>query len=81
MAHKSISHNGAAIRALRMAKGLTVTELARRAGTTPQSLSNLELEHRPGSAHMLNQIALGLGVGLDAICRDRIATEPITVPA
>ncbi|MEV4158981.1 helix-turn-helix domain-containing protein [Nonomuraea dietziae] len=81
MAHQSISHNGATIRALRQAKGLTVTELARRVGTTPQSLSNLELEHRCGSADMLNRIAFALDVGLDAICRTRIATEPTAVPA
>lgn len=79
MAHQSISHNGAAIRALRKARKLSVTELAHRVGTTPQSLSNIELEHRCGSADMLNRIALELGVGLDAICRTRIATEPTAV--
>ncbi|GAA3251234.1 helix-turn-helix domain-containing protein [Nonomuraea helvata] len=79
MTHSPFSHNGHAIRAIRQAKGLTVTELSRRVGITPQSLSNIELEHRPGSAHTLNRIALHLGISLAAICRDKIATESAQV--
>ncbi|MFF3671716.1 helix-turn-helix domain-containing protein [Microtetraspora malaysiensis] len=79
MTHLSIAHNGEAIRALRKAQGLTVTQLSRRIGLTPQSLSNIELEHRSGSARTLNLIAHELGVGLGAICRDRIATDTADV--
>ncbi|GIH98110.1 helix-turn-helix domain-containing protein [Planobispora takensis] len=76
MTHSSLAHNGETIRALRKLHHRTVTDLAGAVGITPQSMSNIELEHKTASATTLNKIAGELGVGLGAICRTRIATEP-----
>lgn len=51
-----------------------MTDLARSVGVTPQSLSNVELEHKPASAALLNRIAHELEVSLGSICRTPIAS-------
>ena len=59
--------NGAAIRALRDALGITQQTLAERAGITREAISQVEngkFGMRPAN---LRLIALGLGVSLDAI--------------
>lgn len=75
MKRSPLIHNGQTIRALRKLQHRTVTDLAEAVGITPQSMSNIELEHKTASATTLNKIADELGVGLGAICRTRIATD------
>jgi transcriptional regulator with XRE-family HTH domain len=59
--------NGAAIKALREALGITQQTLAERAGVTREAISQVETGKwgmRPGN---LRALALGLGVSLDAV--------------
>jgi transcriptional regulator with XRE-family HTH domain len=57
-----VSQDGAAIRACRVRRGLTLEALARLTGRHPKALGHLERETRSASAVMLNQIANALGV-------------------
>ncbi|MEU9888639.1 helix-turn-helix transcriptional regulator [Sphaerisporangium sp. NPDC051011] len=75
MTHLGMSQNGDAIRAIRRAKGMSVTELAKASQITPQSMSNIELENKPAALATLNRIATALGCTLGALCRERIATD------
>jgi transcriptional regulator with XRE-family HTH domain len=62
--------NGAAIRAIREALRLTVTELAEYTGSHPQTLRNIELDRRPASDELLTLIARALQVDIAAILRN-----------
>jgi transcriptional regulator with XRE-family HTH domain len=59
--------NGAAIQALREAKHLTGSELARRAGVTRQHLGRIERGECGASASTIQSIADALGVPSEAI--------------
>lgn len=67
---KVVRHNGVALRELREAKGLSLTELSECTGSHPQSLRNLELERRDASELLLTRIARALGIDIAAILRD-----------
>jgi transcriptional regulator with XRE-family HTH domain len=64
-------HNGAAIRAFREIRGLSVAELARRVEITPGALSNIELETKRLSVELANKLADELRVNVAAIIWDR----------
>jgi len=68
--------NGAAIRALRLARGYKVAELAARVAVTSGALRNIELERKRPSVVLANRIARGLSVDLAAILREPPASEP-----
>lgn len=59
--------NGTKIRRLREDAKISVSELARRIGITPQSMSNIELQNKPVSLGTLLKIAGELGQSLDAL--------------
>lgn len=59
--------NGAAIKALREAVGITQQTLAERAGITREAISQVELGKISLQPPKLRLVALGLGVPLDAI--------------
>lgn len=67
---EKVRQNGSAIRAIREALGLSLTELAECTGSHPQSLRNLELERRDASEDLLTRLARALGVDVAAILRD-----------
>ncbi len=54
--------NGHAIRAIRTAKGMTVSEVAERAGVKQPHLTNIEYERREASFSTLHRIAAVLGI-------------------
>lgn len=58
----TVRQDGSRIREIRVRRGLTIPQLARKIGRWPQTLSNVELENRDVSLVMLNQIANALGV-------------------
>jgi transcriptional regulator with XRE-family HTH domain len=62
-----VRHNGAAIRAFREIRGLSVAELARRSGVTSPALSNIEHHNKRLSAALANRIARELRIDLAAI--------------
>ena len=63
------NQNGAEIRRLRLAAGLTVTELATRIGILPGTLSNIELGNKPVSLDLLIRIARELNKPVDSLLR------------
>jgi transcriptional regulator with XRE-family HTH domain len=66
----TIPHNGAAIRAIRLIRGYSVADLARRVAVTSSALSNIERENKRLSVTLANRIARELCVDLAAItCR------------
>lgn len=72
MPAKSVPTNGAVIRALREAYGLSREEVATAAGISRDHLSNLENGHRDGSFQTLRRIAERLHVPLDAVVRCKV---------
>ncbi|HEY7201855.1 MAG TPA: helix-turn-helix transcriptional regulator [Candidatus Dormibacteraeota bacterium] len=60
---------GRAVREIREKKRLSQSELARRAGVTPATVSRIESGARGGDLETLVLIALGLGVALWVIFR------------
>jgi XRE family transcriptional regulator of biofilm formation len=63
---RPIPHLGRRIQRLREQRGLTVQELADRAGTTYQSIWRIEREaQRDPSVALMRGIARALGVGVD----------------
>lgn len=61
--HASPEIDGHRIRELRKQSGLSVTDLARRIGISPQYLSQIERGHRPTvSPHTFNKILAAMGV-------------------
>lgn len=54
--------NGHAIRAIRTARGLTVSEVAERGGIKQPHLTNIEYERREASFSTLHRIATVLGI-------------------
>ena len=59
--------NGAALRAWRIEKGLTQTDLARLIPTGTGTIKQLELDTRGASPHRIAQLAEALEVPIDAI--------------
>lgn len=66
---------GQRIKRLRTAKGLTVQELAKRAGISPGYLSEVERGLSAVSVDKLTQIAEGLGIGVDVLLGEEAPTE------
>jgi transcriptional regulator with XRE-family HTH domain len=71
---KPTRHNGTAIRAFRIAKGLSVQELCNKVVSggrnfTPPALRNIELENRDAKADLIQRIANALDVPIAAIIR------------
>ncbi|WP_372516113.1 helix-turn-helix domain-containing protein [Streptantibioticus silvisoli] len=62
--------NGAAIRSIREARGLSLRRLASLAERTPSFLSRIETGQRQASDDTLRQIAAALGIPIDAITRE-----------
>ena len=56
--------------AFRTHRGLTLRELARRAGISPSYLSEIERNLKPGSAATLARIAAALNTTIDALLTD-----------
>lgn len=71
--------NGAAIKALREALGITQQTLAERAGITREAISQVELGKISLHPPSLRAVAVGLGVPMDAVSTGE--TEPEPVPA
>ena len=69
--------NGAAIKALREAVGITQQTLAERAGITRQAISLVENGNGSLQPRTLRLVALGLGVPLDAISAREPGPEEI----
>ncbi|QVQ51330.1 helix-turn-helix transcriptional regulator [Spiractinospora alimapuensis] len=69
--------NGTAIREFRHLLGMSTSELADRARTTSQHVSNIELETRACSAVLAGRIADALGVRRAAILRMPINAEEV----
>src|ERR1051325_6097146 len=74
---RTVNHNGAAIRAFREIRGLTIAALARRLEITGQALSNIERENKRVSAALANPIARELTIEVAAILRDRDQSDPL----
>jgi DNA-binding XRE family transcriptional regulator len=68
---RTVPHNGAAIRAFREIRGLSVAQLARRVEVTGGALSNIERENKRLSVTLANRIARELGVNVAALVWDR----------
>ena len=62
----AIAVNGR-LKAIREERGMSKSELARRAGTTYQTILNIESHRYDPSARTLAKIARALGVSLDAL--------------
>ncbi len=71
MPAKSIPTNGAAIRAIREARGLTRDQLAEAAGITPGAFANIE-NGRDSTPPVVYRIAERLLVPVDAVVRCKL---------
>lgn len=67
--------NGAAIRAIRKSKRVTVVHLAEQIGLHEQSLRNIENGNRPASRMAILSLARALNVPVDAITRSAAAED------
>ncbi len=65
--------NRHALKDFREARGLTVTELARRSGTTQSHVSNIEAGRRVPSLDLIRALAEALNVNLLSIASSEIA--------
>ncbi len=72
MPAKSIPTNGAAIRAIRQAYGLTREEVAAAAEISPGALANIENGYRDSTPPVLRRVAERLHVPLDAVVRCKL---------
>ena len=63
--------NGAAIKAIREARGLSLRHLANLAETDPSHLCRIESGERGASSMKLSQLAAALDVPRDAITREQ----------
>lgn len=68
--------NGHALRAIRERSGMSVSELARQAGTSQPHLSNIEGGRRSASPALLRQLAKVLKVPLPALLADPDGADP-----
>lgn len=64
---RSFKANGAAIAAIREARGLSVGAFAGRIGVSYSYLSNIEAGRKPGSPEVLRRIADEFNCDLDAV--------------
>ncbi len=72
--------NGAAVRELRDALGLSQRDLAARCDITQGALSNIETGKFAASPVMARKLADGMGVSLAAITYPVPEPEPVTSP-
>ncbi|MGA5869321.1 helix-turn-helix domain-containing protein [Streptomyces cinereoruber] len=63
--------NGAAIRSIREARGMSLRRLARLIGRSPGFLSHIETEDDGASPETLGRIATYLAVPIEAITREK----------
>ncbi|MGW6557966.1 helix-turn-helix domain-containing protein [Streptomyces hydrogenans] len=63
--------NGAAIRTIREARGMSLQRLARLIGRSPGFVSRIETEGRGASPETLRRIAAALGTTIHAITREK----------
>jgi transcriptional regulator with XRE-family HTH domain len=68
LAAVSVKQNGEAIRAIRLAKGIGVRDMARRIDRDPGFYVHIEAGRRHASQETLTSIARELEVSLAAIC-------------
>jgi transcriptional regulator with XRE-family HTH domain len=73
--------DGGRIRRLREDLRLSGSELARRVGVKPQTLSNIELGNKPAGIGTLLKIARELGVPVDELVLAGATEGQVTVPA
>jgi transcriptional regulator with XRE-family HTH domain len=73
----SPSRLGGAIRAMRVSRGLSVTELARRSGLSQSFLSQVEIGRTDISVGRLVRLARALGVGLADLIDDPAASDHV----
>lgn len=66
----AIGEGGSPVTAFRVHSGLTLRELAKRAGLSPGYLSQIERGVKPGSVAVLSRIARELGTTIDALTVD-----------
>lgn len=64
---KPVAH-GAAIRAIREGRGISISAFAPRVDVTQGYMSNVELGHKQPTTEFLARVARELGVPLDAVC-------------
>lgn len=74
---KRVAHGGA-IRAIRVATGVSISAFAPRVGVTQGYMSNVELGHKQPTVEFMSRVAQELGVPLDAIS---YTVPAIEVPA
>lgn len=73
MRARSIPTNGAVIRALRLAYGIKLYELANDLGITDGTLGKIEMGHMNAQMPLLRKIAALLNVPLQAVIRVSVA--------
>ena len=64
--------NGAAIKAFRQLRGISLRQLAELTQSSPSHMSRIENEQRGASNHLLPYIAAALKVPLAAITREKL---------
>jgi transcriptional regulator with XRE-family HTH domain len=72
-----VRQNGNALRAFREIRGLSVIDLARRAGVSPPALRNWELENRALPRVKAERVCGVLSIPVDAIDRDTRAQASV----
>ncbi len=81
MAAPKLPTNGAVIRAVRVAYGLKLAELARDLDISEGYLSRLETGKLDGSPHILRRVAERLNIPLAAVVRCAIPDHLLKEPA
>lgn len=74
----TVTQNGAAIRALRRARGLTIAALSRQIGVTAPYLSKVERETKTPSLDLAERLAGELHVELAALLREPAPKKKVT---
>lgn len=68
------------IRKIREDKGLTQSELAKRIGVKPPTISRYESGSNKPSSETLNKIAVALGVDVNMLFDDTTASNYVSIP-
>lgn len=68
---------GRRLRAERFARGERITDVAHRAGVSPQYLSELERGHKDASSEVLSAVAGALALTVSELARRALAAPPV----